>query len=183
MKITVAYIWILLWIIVFLIGFRAENQELLWNQGFHILHMQYYRLVSALLLHTNVFHLLANAVAVYWVGDFLYGQVGTIAMFLFSVIAGAVSNAVFSWVYPNSCSFGGSPAVFALMGLIVVLQFMRKDVPIFQWQNTYGVWILSYGILSNIPLFSKNISTLVLHTVAFAVGMLFAAMGIKMGIL
>ena len=53
--------------------------------------------------------------------------------------------------------------VFSLIALMAVLQVVRKDLPGFNLNTAYGQWIAGYAILSNIPVFSKNSSTLVIH--------------------
>ena len=56
--------------------------------------------------------------------------------------------------------------VFSLIALIAVLQVVRKDLlGLTSIQHT--AMDCSYAILSNIPVFSKNSSTLVIHSIAF----------------
>lgn len=141
---------------------------------------QYYRWFTGLLLHVNLFHLLVNSIAIYCVGVFLKGQVGAGKLFLFSAAAAFAANGVFAVVYPQSESVGGSPVVFASIGLILAMQVLSKKGPRFSLQPAYGKWIAGYAVLGNIPVFSGNISTLIIHSIAFVLGAAAGAAAIKL---
>ncbi|MCD7994082.1 MAG: hypothetical protein LUK37_20750 [Clostridia bacterium] len=63
----------------------------------------------------NFFHLSINAVALYWVLYFLDGKINGIKLMIFSMVAGSLTNVIFSMLYPNSQSVGGSPVVFSFI--------------------------------------------------------------------
>lgn len=176
---SVFYLWIAAWWIFYFVGLKVDLVPLLGNQGFRLIDGQYYRFFTGLMLHVNLFHVLINSVAMYWTGVFLKGQVSKTKLLIFSAAAGTAANLVFSAIYPESISIGGSPVIFALIGLLFALQLFRADVPRFQPKTTYGSWIIGYAILGNIPIFSGNISTLVIHLTAFAVAFLLGMAGIK----
>ena len=73
--------------------------------------------------------------------------------------------------------------VFSLIALMAVLQVVRKDLPGFNLNTAYGQWIADYAILSNIPVFSKNSSTLVIHSIAFSVAFILGIIGIKINLI
>ena len=79
----------------------------------------------------------------------------------------------------SGCIIGGSPVVFALIGFILISQFMRKSLPRFQLGTWYGNWIVGYAVLGNLPFFSGNASTLIIHLMALAVGAAFGALALK----
>jgi len=176
------YVWMATWLGFYLLGFKMNCVEALGNKGIHVIGNEYYRFFTGLLLHVNLFHLLINMVALYWVGDFLKGQVGELKLLCFSAVAALLANVVFSFLYPECSSIGGSPVVFSLIGLIFILQLMRKDLPRLQLHSVHGSWIIGVAVLGNIPVFSKNISTLVIHMLALAAAMAMGFVGIKIGI-
>lgn len=69
----------------------------------------------------------------------------------------------------SGCIIGGSPVVFALIGFILISQLMRKSLPRFQLGTWYGNWIVGYAVLGNLPFFSGNASTLIIHLMALPV--------------
>lgn len=102
---------------------------------------------------------------------------------IFSLVSGEIANVIFSFIYPDSQSIGGSPVVFSLIALILVFQLLKKDAPEFKLKTTCGQWIVGYAILGNIPIFSGNISTLVVHAIAFFAAFILGTAGCKMNII
>lgn len=171
MKEVTSYIWIAAWSAVWLTGLRFDCAPYLTSRGIHMINGEYYRLFTGLLVHVNLFHLLVNAAAMYYTGSFLHGQAAEWKLAAFSLIAALIAQLIFSALYPNAVSScGGSPVVFALIGLVFVFQIFRTDVPRLTLGSRHGDWIIIYAILANIPLFSGNISTLVIHLAAFLPG-------------
>ncbi len=157
-------IWVLLFIMIKILG----CEELVVCKGIRVIDREYYRFFSGLLFHQNAIHLLANCFGMYWVSTFLKNYISLKEIILIAILGGIVTNICFSVIYPNSTSFGGSPMVYALIGAIVVLIFSKRcDFKLGTW---YGNSIFAYAILANIPLFSKDISTLVIHSIALGVG-------------
>lgn len=183
MKNKCSGIWIIVWSVMFVLGLMTNCRELLCNKGFQLINGEYYRVFTGLLIHINWFHLLANIVAMYYICVFLHQQVNSIKMFVFSVLAGVITYFIFSAIYVTNYSIGGSPAVFALIALMCVLQLQRKDLPRFRLGTRYGNWILGYAILGNLPWFSKDASTLIIHSIAFGVAFVLGTLVVKLRIL
>ena len=179
----IEHAWILLWIVVFVIGFKVNCTEALGNKGINVIQGEWYRFFTGLLVHVNLFHLLINVISVYCAVDFPKGQVDTIKLLIFSVVVACVANFTFSLIYKESTSIGGSPVVFAMLGLMFILQLMNKNVERFILDSFQTRWILGYAILGNVPVFSKNISTFVIHFIAFAIAVILGCIGIKLRIL
>lgn len=179
----VGHIWILLWAVVFIIGFKVNCTEMLGNKGLNVVQGQYYRFFTGLLVHVNLFHLMINAISVYYAVDFLKGQVDTIKLLIFSAVAGTIANMIFSMIYRESTSVGGSPVVFAMLGLLLILQLLDKNVERFVLDSFQTRWLLGVAILGNIPVFSKNISTLVIHFISFAIAVVLGYIGVTLKIL
>lgn len=171
------YLWIAAWLVFYALGFRTDMQKLFANRGLHIIGKEYYRLFTGLLLHVNLFHLAVNAAGMYFVTGFLSGQTEGWKLTVFTVLSGTLANLLFSAFYPESTSIGGSPVVFSLLGLLLAFQLLRPELPRFQTGTVYASWILGIAVLGNIPIFSKNLSTLVIHLMAFGCGFLFSAAG------
>lgn len=74
---------------------------------------------------------------------------------------------------------GGSPMTFALIGFLIVLQMKRRDLPRFQLGTWYGNYIVGYATLGNLPFFSKDGSTLFVHTIGLLIGILSGVFLIK----
>lgn len=184
MKFRCGTTWAILWIAAFLIVGIADCKGLLCNKGLKIMNGEYYRVFTGLLLHVNWFHLLFNVVSVYFVCEYLEKIAGLsfLKLLVFSALVGTVANFIFSAIYTESTSVGGSPVVFALIGLICVLQICCRDLPRFQLGTWYGNWTLAAAILGNIPIFSGNISTLVVHGISFLIAVVLGliATGLKL---
>lgn len=177
-----SWLWIGAWIASYILGIKMNCVEMLANRGMNVIENQYYRFFTGLLLHVNLFHLMVNVIAMYWVGTFLNGQISEWKLLIFSIVSGSAGNIIFSICYPDSTSIGGSPVIFAMIGLICALQLLRADMTRFQFGTAYGEWIVGYAILGNIPIFSKNISTLVIHMISFGAAFLFGAICVKIHI-
>lgn len=178
MSIKLNHIWIVVWILIFLVGMKINCTELLGNKGINTIQNEYYRFFTGLLVHVNFIHLIANSITLYLVVNFLYGQVSSIKILIFSFIVGILSNIFFSMIYRDSVSVGGSPIIFALLGLLIALQVKNKDLVIFSLDSLQGKWIVGYAILSNIPFFSGNISTLVIHVISFVIALILGYIGV-----
>lgn len=183
MKKTFSLLWIPMWIIVFIVGINTDCVELLSNKGIHLIGNEYYRFFTGLLLHVNLFHLAVNVISVYCIGSFLIGQISAVKTVVFSAIVGVCESILFSVVYPDSISIGGSPIVFSLIGLMCVLQLLRKDLPRFRMGTWRSNWIVGYAILGNMPVFSGNSSTLICHLLAMTVALILGYIGLKLKLL
>ena len=176
----VGLIWIFAWGCIFWLDIAFGLKELFCCKGLNIIGTEYYRFFTGLLLHVNLFHIWANMITMFFVCNFLNGKIKDTVLFAFSLIAGTLANFLFSMVSPQGYMIGGSPAIFALIGLIVVLQWKRKDLPRFKLGTWYGNWIVGYALFSNIPFFSKDFSTLIIHVIGFVVGLVFGMLVVLM---
>ncbi len=173
------HFWSVLWLVFFFLGMKTNLTEILGNKGLHVISNQYYRFFTGLLIHVNIFHMAINITALYWVNKFLQTQAIGLRPLCFSVVTAIIANILFSAIYPESTSVGGSPVVFSLIGLIVIFQLFHPELPRFQVGTAYASWIIGYGILGNIPVFSKNISTFVIHALAILISLAFGYLCIK----
>ena len=163
-------IWISVWCVFFAITRKEEYLSLLCGKGIKLLNGQYYRLFTGLLLHVNVFHLLSNSIALYWVGEFLEKTISIHKLLMISIISGIIEEIIFSYIFPYRSGYGGSPVIFGLIGFLTVQQLLGGSVIRWEFGTVYSNWIIGYALLANIPVFSKDISALICHSIAFAVG-------------
>ncbi|MBQ9019031.1 MAG: rhomboid family intramembrane serine protease [Bacilli bacterium] len=80
---------------------------------------QYYRLITGVFLHGNIFHLFFNMYSLYIVGSQIenyLGRVKYVIIYLFSGLMGALFSMIFGG---NVASIGASGAIFGLMGALL----------------------------------------------------------------
>jgi len=87
---------------------------------------EYYRLLTGIFLHANIFHLAFNMYALFVIGKQLENLVGKhkfLIIYLFSGITGALFSILFN---QNSISVGASGAIFGLMGSLVYFGYYYR---------------------------------------------------------
>jgi rhomboid protease GluP len=107
-----------------------------------IMQGEWWRAVTALTLHEDMFHVVVNVVAalVFFsaVGRWAGGGLGALLI----VVSGTVGNlAAAAWHKPNVVSVGASTATFAALGLVAGLQVARR----LQLRTRRGYWWVPLG--------------------------------------
>ena len=171
MRWKMSYLWIGIWFIFLIAGMQTSLFDALCNKGFQIIHHEYYRLITGLFLHVNLLHFAVNALAISYLDVYINQHIKAGVLFFISLLGGTIANIIFSLIYPESISVGGSPVIFALLGFVFI---MRSVLPKFHFHSLYGKWIIVYVIFAQIPFFSNNISTFVIHFISFVIGMILA---------
>lgn len=171
MRWKMSYLWIGIWLIFLIVGMQTSWFDALSNKGFQIIHHEYYRLITGLFLHVNHLHFAVNALAISYLDIYIDQRIKAGTLFFISLLGGTIAHIIFSLIYPESTSVGGSPVIFSLLGFILI---MRSILPKFHFRSLYGKWIIVYVIFAQIPFFSSNISTFVIHFISFIIGMLLA---------
>ncbi len=88
---------------------------------------QYYRLLTAMFLHSDITHLLLNMYALNILGkniEIVYGKFKFIIIFLVAGIFGSLG----SFIFNDSISVGASGAIFGLFGAYLYLYFSRPYI-------------------------------------------------------
>lgn len=178
-KFSFGHIWLIIWIIVYFMSFFLDCTELLGNKGMDIIQGEYYRFFTALLVHVNLLHLVVNILGLYYTAKYLKERISAVKLLILSGIAATIANLLFSLIYPGSVSIGGSPVIYAMLGITLALHLLKKNMDRFNPNTVQTRWMLGYGILGNIPIFSGNISTLVIHLTAFVVAFALGSIVIK----
>lgn len=91
-----------------------------------VLQGEYWRLLSATMLHGGIDHLLGNAISLYILGmaaEHAYGSPRMLGIYLVSGIAGSL----LSLATGPGPSVGASGAIFGLMGAVIVLFWKHHD--------------------------------------------------------
>ncbi|WP_405389777.1 rhomboid family intramembrane serine protease [Streptomyces sp. NBC_01102] len=86
---------------------------------------QWYRLVTSMFLHQEVWHIAFNMLGLWWLGGPLEAALGRVRYLLLYVLSGLAGSALTYWISdPSQGSLGASGAVFGLLGATAVL--MRR---------------------------------------------------------
>ena len=137
---------------------------------------EWWRTVTALTLHGDVPHVLANLGSGIWFGGLLVPSFGQGLTWLAVIVSGALGNALTAWAYHPGLhrSLGASSAVFGALGLLVgdalVRLLQRRS------GRTWWRWVLPLGAGVGLLAFlgagegKSNVDVLA-HWWGFAVGM------------
>ncbi|WLQ42000.1 rhomboid family intramembrane serine protease [Streptomyces laculatispora] len=86
---------------------------------------QWYRLVTSMFLHQEVWHIAFNMLGLWWLGGPLEAALGRTRYLALYMLSGLAGSALTYWLAePNQPSLGASGAIFGLLGATAVL--MRR---------------------------------------------------------
>ncbi|MFB6985471.1 rhomboid family intramembrane serine protease [Streptomyces sp. NPDC056230] len=86
---------------------------------------QWYRLVTSMFLHQEVWHIAFNMLGLWWLGGPLEAALGRARYLALYLLSGLAGSALTYWLAaPNQSSLGASGAIFGLLGATAVL--MRR---------------------------------------------------------
>lgn len=86
---------------------------------------QWYRLVTSMFLHQEVWHIAFNMLGLWWLGGPLEAALGRARYLTLYLLSGLAGSALTYWLAaPNQPSLGASGAIFGLLGATAVL--MRR---------------------------------------------------------
>lgn len=173
------------WIIIFFISTRIDLLYYLAGTGIDNIGHEYYRFITGPLLHFGWVHLLLNISGMFWVGYFIEQNIGSVKLVVFGLVASTFTEIIYACIYRTSeNNIGGSVYVFAFIGLIIVLQILKPNFPKFRLGTWYGNWILSYGILGNVPFIPFMTSgTIITHLLALVIGGVLGVLAILLKII
>jgi rhomboid protease GluP len=114
---------------------------------------EWYRLVTSMLLHGNVFHLLMNMYVLVYIGGFMERFIGSLRYIALYLIAGITASlAVVYLGDSNVITVGASGSIFGIMGALFLMTFIQKDAlpgPIIYQIRL--LTLINLGITSFIP--------------------------------
>lgn len=111
---------------------------------------EYYRLITPVFLHADLFHLAMNAFGIYFIGTMIEASIGPrrfLLLYFLSGAAGAAAGVLFAPFVP---SVGASGAVFGMFGYILYLRWRSPfSVPpqLSQWVRTILILNVVISIL------------------------------------
>lgn len=137
---------------------------------------EWHRLVTALTLHADVAHLIANLVFGVFFG-YLAGQLLGAGVAWLGILIGAVlGNLLDSLLMPvNGSSIGASTAVFATLGLVAAHSWRRRDDARMRWANRFAPLIAGVALLAMTGAGDEN-TDVIAHVTGFACGAVVGAL-------
>ena len=142
----------------------------------HIVNGEWWRGATALTLHADIPHLLANSACLWWFGASLSRSVGGGLGWLVILLAGVYGNLMAAfWEGSAHSAVGASTASFGALAVLAVLQFRRNAG---QWRDVSSFWSPSWlPLLASVALLgflgTSPQSDLYGHLFGFAAGLLF----------
>ena len=110
------------------IGFGNALDLLGWKENAKIDAGQYWRLLTPIVLHGSLTHLLFNSWALYALGteaERIFGTLRFTAIYLIAGLAGSVASYVFN---PLAPSVGASGAIFGLFGALAAFSYAARSL-------------------------------------------------------
>ncbi len=111
-------------------GFDLENLYgwgALWPPAV-IINGEWYRVMTSMLLHGNIFHLAMNMYVLFYIGGFMEKILGTYKYLALYVVSGIAAG--LSVIYlgdANVITVGASGSIFGIMGALFIMTFLEKD--------------------------------------------------------
>ncbi|MGD9730690.1 MAG: rhomboid family intramembrane serine protease [Desulfamplus sp.] len=132
--------------------FHNNHREIILKYGssaLYVLQGEYYRVVSALLLHSDVEHLAANVAGVLLLATPLCSITGSVTGMALIILSGGVGNFINALLYRSAhLSIGASTAVMGAVGSLVAFQIINRNravQPINKYKKISPIFILGCG--------------------------------------
>lgn len=144
------------WLIAFFVVTGPYNHAVSWfidgrADSNLILNGEYWRLITALTLHSHFGHLAGNAACCVLIGATVCRYLGFGSGWLLILVAGAGGNLLTAWAQgPGHRSIGASTAVFAALGILGAMRAMQHLLP-----GTFGVKFVLLPIIAVIVLLGQ----------------------------
>lgn len=110
---------------------------------------QPWRLLTAMFLHADVFHLLGNMGALFFSGRLVHHFYGTKRFYLIYLVGGLFGGLVSPFFHPLNVCIGASGAVFAVDGAMIaaiVQRWTRSRLPL----SSFAILLIGYGIFESL---------------------------------
>ncbi len=118
----------------------------------YIYHGDWWRLITAGLLHAGFIHLAMNSYALFILVtevEQFYGTSRLIVAYILSSFCGFLFSLIFS---PRSLSLGASAAAFGLIGIMLAMSVRHRSDPLVQMVRAqYSQWVIFSLVLSFLP--------------------------------
>lgn len=143
---------------------------------------QWWRAWTALTLHLDAPHLIANLGAGVWFGYLAAGQIGSGITWLLIVTGAAAANLVEAFLGPASHrSVGASTAVFTALGLLCAYLWRLRAATVREWARRWaplvaGIVLLSWFGIGDQDPNAPATTDVVAHALGFLMGVLLGAL-------
>ncbi|SLM30667.1 putative ankyrin membrane protein [Desulfamplus magnetovallimortis] len=131
-KIVVLFVALALSVVHFSLIYHGNHNNVVMNYGasaLYILQGQYYRIFTAMMLHSNLGHLAGNVVGLLVFGTPLCSIAGAFRGMLLIILSGATGNLVNAWMHRQAhLSIGASTAVMGAIGILTAWQVAGKII-------------------------------------------------------
>ncbi|MDY0404856.1 rhomboid family intramembrane serine protease [Virgibacillus sp. 179-BFC.A HS] len=127
---------------------------------------EWYRLLTSLLFHQNILHLLGNTFGIYFVGIILENKIDRWQFFILYLMGNLGASIVFSIFTNYIAGTGASPGIYALIACIIILRLRDKEFLDLHYGNWPVNYTLFYFILGNF----YGASAFVVHILGFSFG-------------
>jgi membrane associated rhomboid family serine protease len=117
---------------------------------------QWWRVLTATMLHAGITHLLFNGFALYLLGPQLERGVGSIAFAALYVAAGLAGGVAFLIAAPGQVAVGASGAIFGLFGALLAATYRQRHTP--AGRAAFGQLAMLLAINLALPLLVPNIA-------------------------
>jgi membrane associated rhomboid family serine protease len=129
-----------------LVQIQPELQLLLAQINPLVLRGEYWRIFTAMFLHTNILHIGLNMLSLFFVGravEMLFGQWRYLVIYLISGVCGGISFLLLS---PGGIALGASGAIFGIFGALGVFYIMNRRALGPYGQGAIMNWMLWLGL-------------------------------------
>ena len=118
-KIVVTNILIIINVLLFILTLFKPNIIYMFANNLNLVKGgEYYRIITSVFIHANIFHLLCNMYTLYIIGSQVEQFLGK-KKFIFIYFASALMGSLLSLTFSSGFSVGASGAIFGLMGALV----------------------------------------------------------------
>lgn len=163
----------IVWLIIFLLTCKTNIAENFWGKGRSVIGKEYYRFITAGLLHTNIIHVLGNVYMILWLGKRYESYIGSWKYLSIGGVGAILTSFIFLCIYNNAqSSYGGSAVVYTIAGFILVSQFVNLQFPVLDQK-----WMVFYLLIYNIPILTNmGWGTVTYHIIALSLGVVVGAL-------
>ena len=129
---TYTGIWVSILLIACHVAIVSSNKSNLFvktygSSAYHILHGEWYRSVTSLMLHAGPLHLMGNIVGIMVFGTAVCTIMGWGVGWLMIIVTGMIGNLMNALLYTSGhISVGASTAIFGAIGMLSAHQFFEK---------------------------------------------------------
>ena len=89
---------------------------------------EWYRLITSMVLHGSIFHLIMNMYVLFYLGAFMEKILGKIKFLTLYLISGLISSLTVVFIgSPNVVTVGASGSIFGIMGALFIMTFMKNN--------------------------------------------------------